>query len=304
MRRIFLSSSAQTLDAGGPLGLQVADDVPQAHARVHHVLHQDHVLPLDAGVQLLGDANALVVRSGRGDGQEVHRHRQGDLAHEVRQETQAAPQHAHEHRGAPLVVLRYLAAQLGHPVADLVGREQDVLDARGLVPGQRAEAVPGQYPVVVPLVQQLDVDLRVELAQEAELAVLLRHQVLLQRGQLQPDVQVLQVEVRREQLHRASVVPAQGEGARLVDPPDAVEVQDAGELLLAGVGEGLRGGGRRRSPPTTSGGPSAPTASGGLGALRLWRQGLLRGGCGRGSGGRGRCAAATAPPSPPARGGR
>ena len=56
-----------------------------------------------------------------------------------------------------------------------------------------------QHPEV-PRVEQLDADVRVELAQAAQLAVLLAHELLLERRELDVELHVRQVEVRREAL--------------------------------------------------------------------------------------------------------
>ena len=87
-------------------------------------------------------------------------------------------------------------------------------------------------------VEQLDVDRRVELAQAPQLAVLLAHEPLAECRHLEVEVEVGQVEVRREALDDGPVeVPEDREGVRLVLPADRVEVEDAGHLRLAGVGE-------------------------------------------------------------------
>ena len=93
-------------------------------------------------------------------------------------------------------------------------------------------------------------DAWVELSETAQLPVLLRHEALPHRGQLDVGIQPREVEVRGEHLGDSVAVPLQGEGARLILPLDAVEVQDPCELLLAGVHEGtgrmLRARDRRR----------------------------------------------------------
>ena len=70
-------------------------------------------------------------------------------------------------------------------------------------------------------VEQLDVEVRVELAQAAELAVLLADELLAERRHLEVQVEVRQVEVRREALDDVAVeVPEDREGVRLVLPAD------------------------------------------------------------------------------------
>ena len=91
-------------------------------------------------------------------------------------------------------------------------------------------------------VEELDSETRVQLAQPADLAVLLANESLLERRELDEELQIGQVEVRREALQDIAVeVPKDREDARFVLPGDLVEVQDAGELGLAGVGKGIVG---------------------------------------------------------------
>ena len=100
-----------------------------------------------------------------------------------------------------------------------------------------------QLLVVLP-VQQANVDLGVELAQQAQLAVLRRYQRLLHRRQLDIEVVLGQVEVGREHLCHAFAFPGDREGDRFVVPADPVVVEEAGELLLRGMRElhaGMRG---------------------------------------------------------------
>ena len=99
-----------------------------------------------------------------------------------------------------------------------------------------------QHPEVA-RVEQLDPDVRVQLPEPAQLAVLLADQLLLERRELHVQVEVRQVEVRREALdHLAGHGPADGEGVGLVRPAHLVEVQDPGQLRLARVGERGPGG--------------------------------------------------------------
>ena len=102
-----------------------------------------------------------------------------------------------------------------------------------------------QHPEVAG-VEQLDPDVRVQLAQPAQLAVLLAHELLLERRELDVQLEVGQVEVGREALDDVAVeVPGDRERVRLVRPADLVEVEDPGELRLARVGE--------RGPRTSAG---------------------------------------------------
>ena len=110
------------------------------------------------------------------------------------------------------------------------------------VPGQplvqRELAVLEHQRPEVAGVEQLDVEVRVELAQPAQLAVLLADELLAQRGHLEVEVQVGQVEVGREALDHVTVqVPQDRERVWLVLPAHRIEVEDARHLGLAGVGE-------------------------------------------------------------------
>jgi hypothetical protein len=111
------------------------------------------------------------------------------------------------------------------------------VDGRDALRG-RLQPVLHQQVQVVPLVQDPDVDLGVQLLQAAGLAVLLRDQLLVQRGDLDEEVIGRQIEVGRERLGRpALAVPLEDEGPRLVVPDDPVEVEELGELQLGIVRE-------------------------------------------------------------------
>ena len=100
------------------------------------------------------------------------------------------------------------------------------------------QAVLHEQGVVVALVQQGDVDARVELAHASQLAMLLRDQALVERGDLDVALVVWEEEVRREGPGGCAVgAPFQDEGMGFVLPPNAVEVQESGELALGVVGE-------------------------------------------------------------------
>ena len=74
--------------------------------------------------------------------------------------------------------------------------------------------------------------------------VLLRHQLLPERSELDVQLQVRQVEIWGEHLYGPVPLPTQGERAGLVGPSYSVEVQDPSKLRLARVGELHRGLGR------------------------------------------------------------
>src|SRR5680860_1844631 len=95
------------------------------------------------------------------------------------------------------------------------------------------EAVLDQQVQVVALVEHLDPGARVELAEPARLAILLGHELLVERRDLDVEVVRAEIEVGRETLHRVVVdVAFEGERPRLVLPVDAVEVEELGELAL------------------------------------------------------------------------
>ena len=121
-------------------------------------------------------------------GHEVHGDGQGDLPHQVGHETDDAPQDPQQHQLLTRVILGDLSPQFGDALLDLVGGDQHPIDAKDLRLGQWTKTVLGQQPVVVPLVQELDVYLRVQLPDQAHLPVLVCYQVLLQRGELQPEI--------------------------------------------------------------------------------------------------------------------
>jgi hypothetical protein len=84
---------------------------------------------------------------------------------------------------------------------------------------------------VVALVKNLAFDLGVDLAQPADLAVLLGDQLLVQRGDLDEQVVLRQIEVGSEPLGRDTVVvPFDVERARFVLPFDLIEVEQSCEL--------------------------------------------------------------------------
>jgi hypothetical protein len=96
------------------------------------------------------------------------------------------------------------------------------------------EAVFHQEVQIVALVQDLALHVGVETEKPPHLAVLLRHELLVERRDLQIDVEGRQVEVGREALRGITVaVPLDIEGRGLVGPFDPVEVEQLRELALA-----------------------------------------------------------------------
>jgi hypothetical protein len=105
-------------------------------------------------------------------------------------------------------------------------------------PGIGLEPVLEQQAEVVALIEDLAPDVGIERAQPADLAVLLRDQLLVEGRDLDVEVELGEVEVRREALSGlAPLVPRDVEGRRFVAPLDRVEVQEPSELALAVVSE-------------------------------------------------------------------
>ena len=100
------------------------------------------------------------------------------------------------------------------------------------------ETVFHQKVQVVPLVEDLAFDVGIELTEAPDLAVLLRDQTLVERGDLDEKVVRRKVEIGSEFLDDLAVlVPFDVERARLVFPIDLVEVEELRELALRVVRE-------------------------------------------------------------------
>src|ERR1022692_2663845 len=128
------------------------------------------------------------------------------------------------------------------------------------------------------LIEDLHGQVRIQLPQQPDLAVLARHQRLFHGGEFHVQIELRQIEIGRERFGNASLrIPLYRKIARLVLPGDAVEIQQVGEDLLALVGEVLAGqphhagrhdavpgaggsetGSAPRPPPTESRAPSGP----------------------------------------------
>jgi hypothetical protein len=109
----------------------------------------------------------------------------------------------------------------------------------------RLESVLHEQAEVVPLVEDLAPHLRVALAETADLAVLLRDQLLVEGRDLDVLVVRGEIEVGGEPLGDVALrVPVDVEGTGLVVPFDLVEVEKPGELPfgVVGKGDGLAGG--------------------------------------------------------------
>jgi hypothetical protein len=119
------------------------------------------------------------------------------------------------------------------------------------------EAVFDHQIEVVALVEDLAVDLGVELLEPPHLSVLLGDELLVHRRDLDVEVVVGQVEVRREILGRDALpVPGEGEGPRFVLPGNTVEIEEKGELTLTVVSKlglgGRMGFGDQGAPASTT----------------------------------------------------
>jgi hypothetical protein len=91
---------------------------------------------------------------------------------------------------------------------------------------------------IILAVEYLAFDLGVELMQAFYLAILLSHQFLVHSGNLDEKIVLGEVKIGCELRRRpAAVVPGNIETYRLVEPFDIVEIEKAGKLLLAAMGE-------------------------------------------------------------------
>jgi len=103
---------------------------------------------------------------------------------------------------------------------------------------RRLEAVLHEQLQVVALVQDADIDVGIALTQPPRFSILLGHELLVQRRDLDEEVVGRQKEVGCECLSGTILaVPLQRERARLVLPCDAVEVEELRELPLGVVCE-------------------------------------------------------------------
>ena len=86
-------------------------------------------------------------------------------------------------------------------------------------------------------IKEAYVDVGIELTQAPQLTILPGDEALLQRSELDVEVELRQIEVRREHLGDPITVPLGRERGRLVVPFDPVEIEDVGEFRLTRVGE-------------------------------------------------------------------
>jgi hypothetical protein len=111
------------------------------------------------------------------------------------------------------------------------------------------QAVLDQQVEVVTLVQDLADDAGIELHQAPRFAVLLGDELLVQRRDLNIEIEFGQIEIRRKAARWVAMpVPFDVEGGWFVLPSDLIEVEQLCELPLAVVGESdalvRKGGGR------------------------------------------------------------
>jgi len=100
------------------------------------------------------------------------------------------------------------------------------------------EAVLDEQVQVVPLVEDLAVDVRVVFGQQPDLSVLLGDELLIHRGDLDEQILVRQVEVGSEVGRRLAVVgELDRKRPRFVVPAQPVEIEESRELALALVGK-------------------------------------------------------------------
>jgi hypothetical protein len=103
------------------------------------------------------------------------------------------------------------------------------------------EPVLQQQVEIVALVQDPAADVGVERAQPPDFAVLLGDQLLIERGYLDVEIELGQIEVGCEALRDGSgAIPRDVERRRLVTPFDLIEVEQASELALAVMREAGR----------------------------------------------------------------
>ena len=90
---------------------------------------------------------------------------------------------------------------------------------------------------IIALVEDLAANVGMVLLQLPDLFVLLSHQLLVHRRDLDVEVVVGQVEVRGEEFHRLAVFKTDGKALGLILPGDAVEIQQKCELTLGVMSE-------------------------------------------------------------------
>jgi hypothetical protein len=104
----------------------------------------------------------------------------------------------------------------------------------------------------VTLVYDEERELRIEITEAANLAVLLGRQTLFENRQLNEQATFGQIEVGTKTTNgHPVIVPVEGKLQGFIDPREAVEGQELREELFARVGEGLRNAGYHARMATT-----------------------------------------------------
>ena len=114
------------------------DEVVHRHAGVDHCVDEDDVPALDLGVEVLEEANALLVHAVAGELDEVEVVVDRKSPRQVADEGNARFERSDEERFLAGVVAAQLGADLPDPRADLVSIEEDLGDALVEL-GQRAQ---------------------------------------------------------------------------------------------------------------------------------------------------------------------
>jgi hypothetical protein len=107
--------------------------------------------------------------------------------------------------------------------------------------GGALEAVFLDQVEIIPLVEDLAADVRIETTKGPYFAVLFGDELLAHRGDLYEEVVVGKVEVGSEILVGPPfAVPGDGERPRLILPGDSVEIEERGKLALTVMSELMR----------------------------------------------------------------
>ena len=209
----------------------------RGEAGVDDVFHQQNVFVLNGIVQILGDAHhAGGGAAEAGNRQEIDLHRDFDGAGQSGQEKDGAFQNAYQLQVAAAIFFADLRGHFADARRDLFFGEQDAFDHwRG-----HSQAVFEDQILKILLIEDLNIDVRINGAQQFDFAILPGHQSLLHGGQLDVEIEFGKIKIGREGFdHVAVLVPLQRETARLIFPLDAIEIQQVGE-------QSARWDGRRR----------------------------------------------------------
>ena len=192
-----------------------ASIIVEGETGVDDVFDQEQVTALDRIVDVARDANAFArLRAGVAPEVEIVDDEWDlDLARQVGHEEGDALEHSDQDDRTPAVVTRDLCRERAHARLELHRGDDDVADVllAQVLHLDSAVARLGEELLVVLSVQQPDVDIGIQLAQEADLAILRGDQGLLHRRELDVHVVLRQVEVRREHLCDALAFPGDRE---------------------------------------------------------------------------------------------